>query len=130
MTTSRRGCRKMANRILAIALVLSVGACGGNLAPVAATLTPAVLTPAQLVKVQQTCQVASPMLAVAAQPGMPATVSDTAVYGKAYCDQLLAGTVPPATDANTPSWLPKVIEGVQIAAAVAKVALPLILPLL
>jgi hypothetical protein len=121
----------MIRRFIALSAVLLVASCGGgNLAPVAATLTPAVLTPAQMTTVQRTCQAAEPMLAVAAQPGMPDTVAQGATYGDAYCRQLLAGAVPPTTDANTPSWLPKVIEGVQIAASVAKVALPIILPLL
>ena len=115
---------------LACILPILVSCSGGNLAPTAASLTPVALSPAQIAKVQQTCQVAGPMLAVAADPSMPATVAQTATYGDAYCRQLLAGSVPSTTDSNTPSWLPRVVEGVQIAAAVARVALPIILPLL
>lgn len=114
---------------LACILPLTLGSCG-NLAPIAASLTPAVLSPAQVTQLQQTCQVAGPLLNVAAQPNMPATVSETATYGDAYCRQLLAGALPPTTDANTPSWLPGVIKGVQVAASIAKVALPIILPML
>lgn len=117
------------NRFFAAgAALMMVTACSAP--QFAATVTPAALPPAQLAKVQQTCQVAQPMLVVAADPSLPANVAQTAAYGAAYCQQLLAGTVPATTDANTPAWLPKVIEGVQIAAAVAKVALPLVLPLL
>lgn len=96
---------------------------------VAATVTPVILPPAQMATVQQTCQIAGPLLNVAADPSLPAKVSETATFGATYCNQLNAGTVPPTTDANTPSWLTKVIKGVQIAAAIAKVALPLIKPL-
>jgi len=122
----------MNRKLLPLACILPIlASCsGGNLAPTAASLTPVVLSPAQIAKVQQTCQVAGPMLAVAADPSMPELVSESAVDGDAYCRTLLAGTVPVTTDANTPSWLPKVVEGVQIAAAVARVALPVLLPLL
>lgn len=110
----------------AFAAILA-GCNGGNLAPVAASLTPAVLPPDQLAVVQQMCQAAQPMLAVASAPNIPAEVHDTAIYGAAYCGQLLAGTVPPTTDANTPSWLPQVIEATKVAAQVAGIVLPLIL---
>lgn len=99
-------------------------------APVAATISAAVLPPADLATVQQTCQAAGPLLDAAAAPTMPATVSDTAIPAQAYCQQLAAapqGQVPATTDSNTPSWLPAVISGVQVAGEVAKVALPLLL---
>lgn len=116
------------NRFLAAASLLSLASCsGGNLAPVAASLTPAVLSPGQLAQVQTLCQAAQPALNIAASPSMPAQLKETAVYPQAYCSQLLAGTVPPTTDANTPSWLPQVINATKIAAQVAGVVLPLIL---
>lgn len=94
----------------------------------AATITPAVLPPAQVERIASTCRSAQPALAVAAAPGMPAQLRNTAVYPAAYCDQLLAsGQLPPTTDANTPSWLPTVLTATQVAAAAAKVALPLII---
>lgn len=113
-----------------LACCIALASCGGNLMPIAASFTPAVLSADQITKLQQTCQVAAPLLNVAASPTMPANVAETAVYPKAYCDQLLAGSIPPTTDRNTPTWLPGVIKGVQVAAEVAKVALPIVLPLL
>ena len=115
-------------RILALALPLALVACSAP--QMAAMVTPAVLSSGQVTTLRQTCQIAGPALAVAAQPTMPAQVSETALPAAAYCQQLNAGILPATTDSNTPTWLPKVIRGVQIAAEVARVALPLLLPLL
>lgn len=98
-------------------------------APTVAAVTSAVLPADQLATVERVCQAAQPMLNAASDQSLPAQVWQTAVYGSAYCNQLLGGTVPPTTDANTPSWLPQVVQGVQIAAEIARVALPAILSL-
>jgi hypothetical protein len=111
-----------------VALGLGLSACSAP--QFAAAVTPAVLPADQLVQVQRVCQVAKPMLDLAADPSLPPSVTEAAIPAQAYCAQLLAGVVPPTTDSNTPHWLPQVVEGVQIAAQIAKVALPIVLPLL
>lgn len=115
------------NRFLAAASMLALASCGGNLAPIAASLTPAVLPAEQLAKIQRACQLAGSALDVAAAANMPAQVRETAVYPKAYCDQLLAGMVPATTDANTPAWFDKTITILGIAAKAAGIILPLVL---
>jgi len=99
----------------------------------AATISAAVLPPQAVAQLQQTCNVAAPLLDAATSPITPGSVSEPASYAASYCQQLAtapAGTVPATTDSGTPSWLPKVIAGVQVAGEVAKYALPVILPLL
>ena len=107
-------------RLIQIACVFILASCSA--API--------LPPAQLTTLKQTCALAGPTLSAAASSTMPATVNETAAPAAAYCQQLNGGVVPPTTDSNTPTWLPQVIAGVQVAATVAKIALPLILPLL
>ena len=115
--------------LLWIGVAFWVASCSVTSPNVAAGVTGAVLPADQLATVERLCQAAQPMLNAASDQGLPPQVWQTAVYGSAYCNQLLGGTVPPTTDANTPSWLPQVIQGVQIAAEIAKVALPAILSL-
>jgi hypothetical protein len=106
---------------------LLVGCSGGTLAPVAVSVAKQVIPPDQMMQLVDGCAAAKPMLDVASAPNMPAKVKDTAVYGKALCDSLLTGVVPPTVDSNTPEWFDTVVKGTQIAAQVAKVVLPLVL---
>lgn len=100
---------------------------GVKVATVAGQASAALLPPSAAQKVASTCVAAGPMLAVASSPGLPAAVSETASYGDAYCRQLVAtGQLPPTTDSNTVSWLPTVISGVQTAAQLAGVILPIV----
>lgn len=94
---------------------------------VAAAVTPAVLSADQVAGLADTCMKASPALSIAASPGMPAQVRETAVYPQAYCAELSKGTLPATTDANTPSWLPGTLAALKVAAQVAGVVLPLLL---
>lgn len=75
--------------------------------------------------VQQLCAAATPMLTAGAASSN-ATVSGTAVYGTAFCSVVNAGGTPATTDANSPAWLQSVITGVQVAAQIGGVVLPLI----
>ena len=108
-------------RILTVCCLLSLAGCAG----VAATATKARLSSDQLVTLQRTCAAVRP--AVDAAIAGPEKVSSIAEYAKAYCDQLLAGAVPPTTDANTPRWLDITLRGLGIAAKAAGFLLPLVL---
>ena len=116
-------------RYLIATLLLVLASCSNlaPVAPVAASLTPVVLTPEQIATMQTMCQAAKPALDIAALPSMPAQVKETAVFPQAYCGQLLAGAVPATTDGHTTEWLPEVINATKVAAQIAGVVLPLIL---
>lgn len=75
--------------------------------------------------VQQLCAAATPMLNAAAV-STNTTVSSTAVYGTAFCSVVNAGGTPSTADANSPAWLESVISGVQVAAQVGGIVLPLV----
>lgn len=79
--------------------------------------------PAQL---QQGCAAAAPFLNAATSPAVPASVSQVAVYGAAFCNQINAGTLPVTANANSAPWLGQVLQGAQTAAQIAGVVLPLI----
>lgn len=112
---------------LACVLPLALAVSGCDKLQFAGFATKAVLPAEQLAKVQRACQLVGPALDVAAAANMPAQVRETAVYPKAYCDQLLAGMVPATTDANTPAWLDRTITILGIAAKAAGIILPLVL---
>ena len=76
--------------------------------------------------VQQLCASATPLLN-AATASTNAVVSGTATYGSAFCAVVNAGGTPATADANSPAWLQGVITGVQVAAQVGGVVLPLLL---
>lgn len=138
------GVRSVASLLSITGIAIALAACGAGMpapapatssVPAAAATISAAVLPAQAVaQLQQTCNVAAPLLSAATSPIAPGSVSEPASYAAAYCSQLAAaasvGGVPITTNASTPSWLPKVIAGVQIAGQVAKYALPIILPLL
>lgn len=93
----------------------------------AGAATPMVLSADQVAKLELGCRGALPGLAIAAAPGMPAPLRETAVYPQAYCAELMQGRLPATTDGNTASWLPMVLDTLGIAAKAAGVLLPLLL---
>lgn len=127
------------NTIAAAALFLAAGAgilagCNGGaanegakIAGVAGAASAALLSPADIAKLQQLCAANTAITALAANPALPATVTQTAVYPADYCAKLAAGTMPPTTDSNTPSWLPGVLSAAKVTAQIAGVVVPLIL---
>lgn len=132
MTSTPLG-RKLAIGAL-MAGALSLSACGpadigrGKIAlGLAGAATPIVLSADEVARIELGCRGALPALAIAAAPGMPAPLRETAVYPQAYCAELLQGRLPPTTDANTPSWLPDTLSMLAIAAKAAGVILPLLL---
>jgi hypothetical protein len=110
-----------------LACILAIALSSCSLPQLAAFFTPAALSADQFAKVQRGCQLAAPALEVAVTPGLPEKVRETAIYPKAYCDQLLAGTVPATTDANTPAWFDKTLAALKIVARAAGIILPLLL---
>jgi hypothetical protein len=116
----------------AIALSSSLLGCAGGAqntgvavsqdAAAAATVT---LSAADLATLKSTCAQVAPDLSRAASPTAPKPVSGTAVYPKAFCDQLAAGNTSVA-QADSQVWLPKVLGALQVVAQVAGMALPLL----
>lgn len=115
----------------AIALSIAVAGCAAfkDSAASSSTLTAALsstVLPASVINgIAQTCSAAASGLA-AATASTKTTLSQTATYANAYCDQINAGTVPSTTTATTPQWLSDGITAVKVAAQVAAVVLPLL----
>lgn len=127
----------MKQALYAVAMLLGVVGCTGGaqntgigIAQTAATVATVTLDPATLAQMRQTCAAAAPALNVAANPAMPATLHDTAVYPQALCAQLVAGQTPPTLDSNTPAWLGKTLAVTQDVATAAGIILPVALKLL
>lgn len=99
------------NRFLAAASLLALASCGGNLGPVAASLAPAVLSPETIATMRIWCTRGAPLLAIAQGQNLSPAAREIADQVGPYCAALTAGQIPPTTDANTPSWLPKNIVG-------------------
>lgn len=95
----------------------------------AATVSASLLPANTIATLQKQCSAAGAMLNAGAASSN-AIVNTTAVDGAAYCNQLAvsapAGQVPATTNSNTASWLPTVIAGVQTAAQLAGVILPVV----
>jgi len=108
----------------AAGLLLMTAAC--NLAQ----QTGLVLSPADLAALRDTCAAAAPALRVATNPAAPAPLSATAVYPAAFCQQLLAGAVPPTTNSSSPAWLGQTLAITQDIATAAGVILPIALKVL
>lgn len=115
------------NRLIAAASMLALASCGGNLAPVAASLAPAFISADQLAKVRSVCVKAGPVLNIAAAPNLPKVVSETATYGAAFCNAVNAGQVPPTADSNSSAWLDRIVTVLPTVAKAAGVLLPLTL---
>lgn len=96
----------------------------------AAQATQVALPPQDVAAMTDACRQAQPSLNVATGSGMPAQLSGTAVYPKAFCAQLLAGTAPPTAAASSPAWLAKALAVTADVAQVAQVVLPVALKLL
>ena len=87
------------------------------------------LSPDDLAALQQTCLAAKPAVdAVMADPNVPKTVKDVAAYPYSFCYQLVTGARGNVADQSSLTWLPKVLNDVQIAAKIAGYVLPVILP--
>ena len=100
------------NRFLAAASMLALASCGGNVAPVAASLTPAVLPAETVATLRSLCAKAQPLIAIAQGVGvvLPQAKEIVDEVGP-YCAVMAAGQIPATTDANTPKWLPTNIAG-------------------
>ena len=119
----------MNRKLLPLACILPIlASCsGGNLAPTAASLTPVLLTPAQLAAVRPVCARSGPALNAASAPNLPAVVKETAIDAAAFCNAINAGQVPPTADSNSSPWLDRVIAALPSVAQAAGVILPLLL---
>lgn len=99
-------------RFASLAFAFALASCGGNLAPVAASLTPAALSPDTVSTITGLCRQAQPLVGLAGlTPSAPA--QEVAAFVGAYCGQMLAGQVPPTTDANTVNWLGQNLAGLR-----------------
>ena len=123
--------------LVLLPLGLALSACAGGasnegirISQAASAVADVTLSAQDLAQLKATCQAAQPALIAATGMSAPAAVSGTAAYPQAFCTQLLAGTIPSTTNSGTPAWLAKTLSDMQIAAQIAGVALPAILPLL
>lgn len=112
----------------AIAAVLVLTGCSSfTTNPVVTGTVAGTVLPASTVAVmQQTCQAGAPLLAATTGSNIPASISQGAAYFQTFCQTLLAGTVPPTADANSPSWLTTGLSALKVAAQVAGIVLPLL----
>ena len=101
--------------IAACTLCVVVASCGGNLAPIAASLTPAVVSPEVLASLRTWCARGAPLIAIAQGQNLSPQAREIADVVGPYCAIMAAGKVPPATDANTASWLPQNLVGIAAA---------------
>lgn len=106
--------------IIAAAFLLALASCGGNLAPVAASLTPAVVSPETVATLRSWCQRGAPLIAIAQGMGAvsPQAKSIVDEVGP-YCSIMAAGAIPATTDRNTVNWLPTNISGLAAALGVS-----------
>ena len=88
---------------IACALSLTVAAC--TMPQLAALGTRAALSPETVARLTSICRQGDMLIAISTSPVMPAQVKEIGAFVGAYCGQLLAGSVPPTTDANTANWL-------------------------
>lgn len=93
----------------------------------AANVAVAAMPPEDIAKMRANCAAVSSVLGVAAAPGMPAQLRETAVYPQAFCTALNAGQVPPTADANSASWWTGIVAKLPDIARAAGVILPLLL---
>lgn len=94
---------------------LALASCGGNLAPVAASLAPAVLSPETIASLRTWCERGAPLIAVAKGQTMIPEAAEIAKTVEPYCRELAAGQIPSTTDANTAQWLPANLIGMAAA---------------
>jgi hypothetical protein len=103
---------------IACILPLALASCGGNLAPVAATLAPAFLSPETVATMRTWCNRGAPLFAIAQAQTISPQAKEIAATVEPYCRAIVAGQVPPTTDANTPTWLPQNLAGLAAALGV------------
>lgn len=105
------------NRTLAAAALCAIlAACSPG--QIAATATSALLLPEVKSRITGLCRQGEPLVRLAAAlplGGIPAAgaAKEVAAFVAGYCDQMLAGAVPPTTDGNTESWLAQNIAGLR-----------------
>lgn len=102
---------------LAAVAVLAIAAC--SVPQMAAVGTRAALSDETLSMLSSICQRGDPLLAIAANPAMPPQAREIGVFVRAYCGQLLAGSVPTTTDAGTANWLTANLAGLSQALGVS-----------
>lgn len=101
-------------RILFAAVVsLSLAAC--SQAQLAVTAARATLSAEQVAALASMCQSAAPMLRIASGPTMPVPLRETAMFGDAFCAEMLRGVLPAAADANSVTWLSRIVQVVRLA---------------
>lgn len=101
----------MKRYLTAVALPIALASCGGNLAPVAASLTPAIVSPEVVAGLRTWCARGAPLIAIAQGQNLSPQARQIADTVAPYCAALTAGTVPATTDGNTANWLPTNIAG-------------------
>ena len=100
---------------LACTLALMIASCGGNPAPIAASQTPAVVSPEVVASLRTWCTRGAQLIAIAQGQNLSPQAREIAGVVGPYCAIMAAGQVPPTTDANTASWLPANIAGLAAA---------------
>lgn len=101
----------MHRKTLVAASLLALASCGGNLAPFAASLAPAILSSETVATMRTWCARGAPLIAIARSQNLSPQAREIADTVEPYCRALTAGQLPPTTDQNTPSWLPTNIAG-------------------
>jgi hypothetical protein len=112
-TASYRKVAMKSSAIVGLAFVALLAACNNpaqqqsvvsQVGAVTATGTPGVLSAGDIGQLVNLCGLVQPLARDAANSSSTA-IKMIGQFGTAYCDQLLAGSVPATTDANTANWL-------------------------
>ena len=89
---------------LVVGICFLLGAC--SLPQIAAKVSTAALSPATMQTIANVCRQGEPFVQIAAVASS-ISIKEIASFITAYCEPLLAGSVPATTDSNTVSWLQK-----------------------
>jgi hypothetical protein len=103
---------------LACIFPLALASCGGSLAPVAAALSPAVLSAETISSMRTWCARGAPLFAIAKVQTISPAAREIATAVEPYCGALSVGALPATTDSNSPAWLLRNLDG--LAQAVAR----------
>lgn len=98
---------------LLFAFALFLSACSPS--QIAATATRAALPAETVAAITRLCGHAEPFVRLAGAMPIPAAGKEIAAHLGAYCDRMLAGTVPETTDGNTLAWLGDNLAGLRAA---------------
>lgn len=103
--------RRLASALAACTLSVAVASCGGNLAPIAASLAPAVASPETIATMRTWCARGATVINIAESQSTIPAAKEIARFVGPFCLALASGQVPATTDANSPDWLAKNIVG-------------------